>query len=248
MASPSTCDPAACSGEMPVGVQACSVRPDDGKSVVTRDYDVRGCVAAANGQACATTTETRVLEECPGACALDGRTCQVQQCDAATCAREEPAGAQVCRLGRVVQPTRRYFCNLTGTACDSVVRDELIQACPAGCAADGTHCRGPDGGRTDTSTVTGKVLAALSPDAYDLCPTCTFRLRGAVDSFTVTSAANASFSLADVPSGSYRLERLCGSTWLPGHAPWDALLGYAAVAVPTTGEVDVLLPKCPSPE
>ena len=247
LASPSACDATTCSGETAVGVQACAIRPDDGKSVVTRDFEVRGCVPAANGQACGTTAETRVLEVCPGDCSDDGRTCEVARCDPATCAREEAAGAQVCRLGLVTQPTRTYRCNATRTACESIVRDTVIQACPAGCAADGTHCAGPGGGRGDTSTVAGKVLAALSPDLYDLCPACTFRLRGTADTFTVTSAANGTFSVADVPTGTYRVERLCGSsTWVAGHGPWDAALGYAAVSAPTSGPVDVLLPKCPA--
>jgi len=246
--SPSVCDPSACAGETAVGVQACTVRPDDGKSVVTRDYEVRRCAATANGETCGTTTETRVIEVCPGGCSDDGRTCEVPRCDPATCTREEPIGDQVCHLGHVTQPTRLYACNLARTACESTVHDKLIQVCPAGCAADGVHCAGPGGGRTDAYPVTGKVLAAVSPDAYVPCPACTIRLSDTGRTFTVTSAADASFSVTDVPSGSYRVERLCGtSTWVAGHGPWDASLGYAAVTVPTTGTVDVLLPTCPSP-
>lgn len=247
MPSPSVCDPSACTGETAVGGQACAVQPEDGKSVVTRNYEVRACADAVNGQACGTTTEQRVVEVCPGACSADGQTCEVARCDPATCAREVPEGDQVCRLGHVTQPTRRYACNLTRTACESGVYDKPIQLCTAGCATDGEHCAGPGGGRTDTYTVAGRVYAALSPDLYDLCPACTVRLSDALGTFTVTSAANASFSVTDVPSGTYRVERLCGgSTWVAGHAPWDVSLGYAAVTVPTTGAVDILLPKCPS--
>ena len=244
---PSTCNPLTCTGETAVGVQACAVRPDDGKSVVTREYEVEGCAAAANGQTCGTTTETRVLEVCAGECSSDGRTCEAPQCDPATCSREVAEGDQVCRLGHVTQPTRRYACNATRTACESAVYDKPIQLCTAGCATDGTHCAGPGGGRTDTYTLAGNVYAAVSPDAYAVCPACTFRLSDTGGTFTVTSAANGSFSVSDVPSGSYRVERQCnGSTWVAGNAPWDVSLGYAAVSVPTTGAVDVLLPKCPS--
>jgi hypothetical protein len=246
MASPSVCDPSTCTGETPVGVQACSVRADDGASIVTRDYEVRGCTAAANGETCGTTTETRVLEECAGACAADGRSCEVAACDPATCNREENAGAQVCRAAHVTQPTRVYRCGPVSGTCESTVVDKPIQVCGAGCAADGQHCAGPGGGRTDTYAVTGGVWEAISPDAYDRCLTCTIRFSsedGA--SFTAISGTDGGYSLSDVPSGTYRVERKCGGTWTAAHGPWDAALGYAAVTVPVTGNVDVLVPKCP---
>ena len=121
----------------------------------------------------------------------------------------------------------------------------MIETCTA-CDPDGRHCAGPGGGGTGPYTVTGKVYAALSPDTYDVCPACTFRLSDTGSAFTVTSAADASFSVTEVPPGSYRVERQCdGSTWVAGHGPWDVSLGYAAVTVPATGAVDVLLPRCP---
>jgi hypothetical protein len=246
MASPSACDPAACTGETAVDVRACSIRPDDGKSVVLQNYEVQGCVDALNGRTCGTTTESRVVEVCPGPCSADGQSCEVQACSPATCAREVAEGNPVCAGGVLTQPTRRYACNASRTACESGLYNKSIQACPAGCSADGTSCAEPGGGGAGTYSVTGNVSAALSR-GNAVCPACGFRLSGTGGTFNVMSTVTGAFSVSGMPAGSYRVERLCASVApVAGLEPMDASLGYAAVTVPATGAVDVLLPKCPT--
>jgi hypothetical protein len=205
----------------------------------------------------------RKVFDCPYDC-LNGAcqpppTCEVTSCEA----RDEPIGEPTCIVrpddgaSIVQQEYRQYACTPvpprvagwpwpSGSSCTPTgIGARVIETCTA-CAPDGLHCAGPGGGNPGTYAVTGKVYFALSPDAYDVCTSCTFRLSDAGGTFTVTSSADASFSVTNVPPGSYRVERRCdGSTWVAGHGPWDVSLGYAAVTVPTTGAVDVLLPKCP---
>jgi hypothetical protein len=102
---PPTCEPAVCEQfERPIGEPYCTVRPDDGKSVVVQEIEPYGCVtvqpraavpAAWNwpeGQACQALDPTlRAVEECPSGCAADGVSCA--STNAVTLNVHLPAGA-----------------------------------------------------------------------------------------------------------------------------------------------------------
>jgi hypothetical protein len=89
--------------------------------------------------------------------------------------------------------------------------------------------------------VQGRILEQVSPDAYQFCPNCVVQLSGSGGVFI---ASGSEFRVANVPAGTYRLDRICGASSVPALAPVDRTLGYAAVTVPTKS-FDVLVPKCP---
>jgi hypothetical protein len=89
-------------------------------------------------------------------------------------------------------------------------------------------------------------LAAGTADAYTPCASCDVRLvvlRGPV--YNVRSTSSGEFRLPSVEPGSYLLYRVCGETLLDAHSPWLADEDHAGIAVPTSGPVDILVPRCP---
>lgn len=79
---------------------------------------------------------------------------------------------------------------------------------------------------------------------FQFCPNCVVQLSGPGGVFVTGAGAGGSFSIAKVPAGTYRIDRVCGNTTVGAMAPWNQKLGYAAVTVPT-GPIDILVPKCP---
>jgi hypothetical protein len=158
---PPTCDPAICElFERPLGEPYCTVRPDDGKSVVVQEIEPRGCVTVEprvplqavwadwpEGESCEALDPTlRVIEACPGACTADGTAC-APVCEPSTC-DATTAGETSCSYD--YQRYKRYqrfetsACQplLSGGSTCAVVEDELREMgpCPWGCTADGTDC------------------------------------------------------------------------------------------------------------
>lgn len=94
------------------------------------------------------------------------------------------------------------------------------------------------------STVRGVIWAQVSPDAYQACPNCVIRLSGPNGEFTASAGAGGAFSVSNVPAGTYRLYRVCGSATIPAQHPWNAMLGYAALTAPA-GSINIDVPACP---
>ncbi len=92
----------------------------------------------------------------------------------------------------------------------------------------------PTATRGPVSTVQGLVWEQISPDAYQACPNCAIRLSGSGGVFT---AGGSPFSIAKVPAGTYRVERVCGAATIPAQRPTE-------VTVPTS-PINVEVSKCP---
>jgi len=215
------------------------------KSVVTRDVEVE---ISSRGErpGLRPTTESESWKCGPCDCSDDGRRVSgaVRHLDLRP--RGGRAGPQVCRLGVVKEPTRRYGCNATRTACESIVPTR----CPGlpGRLRARDSLRRPGRCRGDTSTVAGKALAALSPDLYDLCPPAPSGCARGRHLHRDERGRRHGFSVADVPSGTYRCSGCAASYRVAGHGPWDSVAGLAALTAPATGPIDVLLAEGPSQE
>jgi hypothetical protein len=163
---PPTCDPAVCElFERPLGEPSCTVRPDDGKSVIVQQIEPHGCVTVEprvplqavwadwpEGESCQALDPTlRVIETCPGECRDDGRTC-ADFCDPAGCegttAAETSCAYDYHRYKRY-QRFETGACQplLAGGSTCAVVDEELREMgpCSWGCTSDGSDCA-PDTG------------------------------------------------------------------------------------------------------
>lgn len=194
-----------------------------------------------------------ILETCQYGCADDHLSCRQTPnvCDPAACERTEAVRGPICGLldadnwWAVFETNRRYTCQpgrFGNSWCVANVTYDRMASCPNGCAPDGATCATSP---PSVQEVRGTAYAAVSPDSYKECPGCTLRFAGTGETFEATTGGDGRFRIPDVPAGTYRIERQCGDTWLHGHAPWDVALNTAAVTVPLTAQVDVLLPKCP---
>jgi hypothetical protein len=162
---PPTCDPAICGKlEKPLGETSCTVRPDDGESVVVQQVQPYGCVTVQpdpaapvvppnwlQGQSCQPLDSTlRVIETCPGECAEDGMAC-APFCEPSTCqgtkAAETSCNYDYNRYKRYQQFETSVCQPLDTGGSTCAVEGDLqeVGLCLWGCTADGSDCA-PDTG------------------------------------------------------------------------------------------------------
>ncbi len=142
-----------------------------------------------------------------------------------------------------------------GWSCVALIpTPQLIEDCPAGCAADGVSC-------ATTSSVTLNVYLPSGTDLGVGCAACYVRLWSPGGEHSGITGIDGTVTFDDVPHGEYFIEYGCRGAFFGHHEPYDVYpalperyfvasrtwppsASAVTVVAPVTGPVDVFLESC----